>query len=153
MVSEEHDVIEGYSERLASDRLQLARSSQLTSLEVLQNQEAYRKLLSHYNKSTCLKLKGPINFMSVFAVDDLIDQIQESAFSGKSIVLDAGGVTMLEFTGVEELVVRLKDLVSEGIEIEFVNCSSAMLAALNQCDPTRQIARYAKLSEVEKDAE
>lgn len=86
------------------------------------------------------QLAGPINFVSMFAIDRLIKELdsrqQEQHLS--KIVVDAKEVTDVEFTGVEELAVRLLEV---GPPVEMIQCSDKTLLALDQCDPTRRITR------------
>lgn len=101
--------------------------------------------------SSVWHLKGPINFMSMFAIDDLIRTIKERlADSDKteSLVFDMHQVTNLEFTGVEELTNRLVEVVDTHSDttVHMVNCSDALHQAMDQCDPSRQITRYSNLA-------
>ena len=65
---------------------------------------------SAHEPTTIWKLQGPINFTSMFEIDRLMQRIQDeqerhqAADQKSTIVLDAGGVTSVEFSGVEELI-------------------------------------------------
>ena len=102
------------------------------------------------------QLHGPINFLSMFEIDDLIkrierrrkqndgddnkdDAITTTTANAEPILLDMQNVTHLEFTGVEELVTRVLEL--EAPEVRMLNCSTTVLHALDQCDPKQQIVR------------
>lgn len=100
-----------------------------------------------HKKSTVWQINGPINFVSMFEIDDMMRRIKERKDDSPlgSIVIDMHGVTSLEFTGVEELVNRLVE-VADGTPIKMVNCNSPVQSALDQCDPTRQISRFSVLS-------
>jgi hypothetical protein len=91
------------------------------------------------------QLEGPINFISMFEIDDMMRQIKEDRQSDlkkkEPIVLDVTGVTSYEFTGVEELVNRLIE-VADGAPIKMLNCEEKTHNALDQCDPTKQITRF-----------
>ena len=95
------------------------------------------------NNSMVWQINGPINFVSMFQIDDMVESIkqrkEESAVD--NIVVDMQGVTSLEFTGVEELVNRLVE-VADDTTINMVNCDSPIRSALDQCDPSRQIKRF-----------
>mmetsp|Transcript_42689 Transcript_42689/g.69615 ORF Transcript_42689/g.69615 Transcript_42689/m.69615 type:complete len:235 (+) Transcript_42689:1391-2095(+) len=103
------------------------------------------------SKSAIWQLNGPINFLSMFEIDDLARDIQDrlAAEEGPldAVVLDMHGVTSLEFTGVEELVNRLVAVADvSGAAIRMVNCSDAVQKAFDQCDPAQQIPRFSVLS-------
>ena len=102
--------------------------------------------VDHHSKSTVWKVRGPINFISMFEIDDMMEDIKEREDPTYPIVLDMQGVTTLEFTGVEELVNRMIE-VADGAPIEMVNCNDALIAALDQCDPNQQILRYHEIVE------
>merc|ERR1711935_933267 len=70
------------------------------------------KFLLDSSKSTVYEMEGPINFVSMFAIDNMIRELEESLSSAQSkgeqsVVVDMEKVTDLEFTGMEELVMRL----------------------------------------------
>jgi MFS superfamily sulfate permease-like transporter len=90
------------------------------------------------------QLKGPINFGSMFKIDDLIHRIEEMKADEKVIVLDMQETTAVEFTGVEELVNRLVEVADQnpGTSIQMWNCHGELQNALQQCDPTGRIARH-----------
>jgi SulP family sulfate permease len=86
------------------------------------------------------QLHGPVNFLSMFEIDDLVKRIErrhkDQEESG--IVLDMRNVTQLEFTGVEELVTRVLELEAP---VTMTNCNEDIINALDQCDPRQQITR------------
>merc|ERR1712151_603393 len=94
--------------------------------------------------SSAWQVNGPINFVSMFEIDELMKKIRaskaESTTEDIPIVLDMQGVTSLEFTGVEELVNRLVE-VADDSPIKFINIDDQMDSALDQCDPNKQIER------------
>jgi MFS superfamily sulfate permease-like transporter len=94
--------------------------------------------------ATLWQLSGPLNFLSMFAIDDLMQKIQErkTAEPLDEIVFDMQGVTTVEFTGAEELVNRLVAIGDDDIEIQMLNCHDELQNALNECDPSQQIMRY-----------
>mmetsp|Transcript_13207 Transcript_13207/g.33260 ORF Transcript_13207/g.33260 Transcript_13207/m.33260 type:complete len:692 (+) Transcript_13207:287-2362(+) len=94
------------------------------------------------SKNTVWQLNGPINFLSMFEIDNMIKKI-EAQDSTEAIVLDMEGITMVEFTGVEELVTRLIEASDEhgGVPIQMVNLNAETEKALNQCDTTGRITR------------
>ncbi len=81
------------------------------------------------------QLKGPINFGSMFKIDDLIHRIEEMKADEKVIVLDMQETTAVEFTGVEELVNRLVEVADQnpGTSIQMWNCHGELQNALQQC--------------------
>jgi MFS superfamily sulfate permease-like transporter len=93
--------------------------------------------------ATLWQLSGPLNFLSMFAIDDLVEQIKDvmAAQDLDEIVLDMQGVTSVEYTGAEELVGRLMAIADDRIEIQMLNCHAKLENALNECDPTQQIIR------------
>jgi len=113
---------------------------------------------SSYQDGTVWQLSGPINFMSMFEIDNMIRDMKEEYTMTKSttqgtrpIIVDMKGVTMVEFTGVEELVNRLMEIsyhpddhttLTTGIPIAMINCTEEMYKALDQCDPKQQIMRF-----------
>ena len=111
--------------------------------------EASSLLPGSYSGQHTFKLNGPINFVSMFEIDDLMERIKDRHYSHEDpIVLDLKGVTALEFTGIEELVNRLNE-VSDGVPVQMINCTEAIHSALDQCDPTQQISRFSTTVEAE----
>jgi len=94
------------------------------------------------SKNTVWHLNGPINFLSMFEIDNMIKKI-EGQDSTEAIVLDMQGVTMVEFTGVEELTTRLIEASDDhgGVPIQMVNLTEDIETALDQCDTTGRITR------------
>lgn len=114
------------------------------------DQETGETLRMDLSTTSVWQLNGPINFISMFEIDNMIMDMQErfsTENSLNSVVVDMHRVTNLEFTGIEELVTRLTEVgdVHEKT-IQMVNCSEAVHKALDQCDPTRQIERYSALT-------
>ena len=128
-----------------------------------------------YRNGTVWQLLGPINFMSMFVIDNMIrdmkddyrdtklgtvttpssNDLSSSASMTLPIVVDMKGVTALEFTGVEELVNRLIEVshhpddhttLTTGIPITMMNCTDELHKALDQCDPKQRIQRYPPLA-------
>ena len=91
------------------------------------------------------QLDGPINFVSMFAIDNMIQDLQATMGDKQTVVVDMAKVTNLEFTGMEELVTRL---IETDLQIKMVNCNEAVQQALDQCDPKQQIQRFATLTAV-----
>ena len=96
--------------------------------------------------TTAFHFNGPINFASMFEIDELIHSIQDKRATVDAehpIVLNMQGVTSVEFTGVEELVNRLievADTKGKPAPIQMWNCSDELQNALALCDPNRQIS-------------
>jgi len=95
-------------------------------------------------KNTIWQLNGPINFLSMFEIDNMIKKM-EGLNSTEAIVVDVQGVTKVEFTGVEELVTRLIETSDDfgGCPIQMVNLTEEIEKALDQCDTTGRITRIA----------
>eukprot|EP00339_Tiarina_fusa_P013087 CAMPEP_0117085524 /NCGR_PEP_ID=MMETSP0472-20121206/60111_1 /TAXON_ID=693140 ORGANISM="Tiarina fusus, Strain LIS" /NCGR_SAMPLE_ID=MMETSP0472 /ASSEMBLY_ACC=CAM_ASM_000603 /LENGTH=697 /DNA_ID=CAMNT_0004814793 /DNA_START=166 /DNA_END=2261 /DNA_ORIENTATION=- len=93
--------------------------------------------------ATLWQLSGPLNFLSMFAIDDLVEQIKDVKATQDldEIVLDMKGITSVEYTGAEELVNRLVAIADDDIEIQMLNCHAKLENALNECDPTQLIIR------------
>mmetsp|Transcript_10599 Transcript_10599/g.31001 ORF Transcript_10599/g.31001 Transcript_10599/m.31001 type:complete len:715 (+) Transcript_10599:453-2597(+) len=94
-------------------------------------------------KNTIWQLNGPVNFLSMFEIDNMIKKIEGREETVDSIVLDMQGVTLVEFTGAEELVARLIEASDEhgSCPIQMINLTPEIEKALNQCDPKGRIAR------------
>lgn len=106
--------------------------------------EAQFNVTSRHHRGTVWQIAGPINFISMFEIDEMVRRIKEERKAQSiqvPIVLDMLGVTNLEFTGVEELVNRLLET-ADGATIKMTNCSADLLNALDQCDTQRQIIRF-----------
>ena len=93
-------------------------------------------------KNTVWQLNGPINFLSMFEIDNMIKKI-EGMDKTEAIVLDMSAVNMVEFTGVEELVTRLIEASDDhgGVPIQMFNLNAEIENALDQCDTTGRITR------------
>lgn len=95
-------------------------------------------------KNTVWQLNGPINFLSMFEIDNMIKKIEaQDKDSLDAIVLDMSGISMVEFTGVEELVTRLIEASDShgSIPIQMINVKSNLRDALDQCDTNKRIER------------
>lgn len=94
-------------------------------------------------KNTVWQLNGPVNFLSMFEIDNMIKKIEGRDDIADSIVVDMQGVTMVEFTGAEELVTRLIEASEEhgDCPIQMINLTPDIERALDQCDPKGRIAR------------
>lgn len=94
------------------------------------------------SKNTVWQLNGPINFLSMFEIDNMIKKI-EGMDKTEAIVLDMSNVNMVEFTGVEELVTRLIEASDDhgGVPIQMFNLNADIENALDQCDTTGRITR------------
>ena len=84
--------------------------------------------------------------MGMFEIDRFIKRVHERVERDhandkpvQQIILDMEGVTSLEFTGIEELVMRLREI--DDIPIKMIDCDQAILNAMDQCDPGRRIER------------
>lgn len=103
------------------------------------------------SKSAVWQLNGPINFISMFEIDNMVNEIKDELAGSQdydNVVVDMHGVTSLEFTGIEELTMRLVEVsdTNENTTISLVNCRESVQKALEQCDPTEQIPRYSALT-------
>jgi len=92
------------------------------------------------------QLDGPINFVSMFAIDNMIQDLKTNLLQDgrttKQVVLDLEKVTNLEFTGMEELVNRLVEVSDVfDVDIQMIHCNESIHQALDQCDPKQQIQR------------
>lgn len=98
-----------------------------------------------HKNSTVWQLNGPVNFVSMFEIDSMVESIKQlkKDTAVDNIVVDMQGVTSVEFTGMEELVNRLVEVADE-TPINMVNCDNPIQHALDQCDPTRQIKSFSK---------
>jgi len=94
-------------------------------------------------KNTIWQLNGPVNFLSMFEIDNMIKKIEGRNQTTESIVVDMQGVTMVEFTGAEELVNRLVEASDDhgSCPIQMINLTPEIEKALDQCDIHGRIAR------------
>jgi len=123
--------------------LQLGRGMHtMTEKTFSDSDDAKTMALMDPTKNTVWQLNGPINFLSMFEIDNMIKKI-EGLETTEAIVLDMQGVTMVEFTGVEELVTRLRETSDDfgGIPIQMLNVNDEIEKALDQCDTTGRITR------------
>jgi MFS superfamily sulfate permease-like transporter len=128
---------------MSFDTARMSIQEHIVSTPLHLEDEAGSLLPGSYSGQHTFKLNGPINFVSMFEIDDLMERIKDRHYSHEDpIVLDLKGVTALEFTGVEELVNRLVE-VSDGVPVQMINCTDVIHSALDQCDPTQQISRFA----------
>lgn len=94
------------------------------------------------------QLEGPINFPSMFKIDDLMNFIKNQppvpeGETAEPVVLDMKGVNSVEFTGVEELVNRLLEVADmNGAKIVMWNCDDELQNALSQCDTNQRIVTH-----------
>jgi len=108
------------------------------------------KFLLDPSNSSVYNMEGPINFVSMFAIDNMIREMEASSEANgqQSVVVDMEKVTDLEFTGMEELVMRLTQVSDkyDGVDIQMVNCSEPVMNVMDQCDPKQEIKRFTQLS-------
>jgi MFS superfamily sulfate permease-like transporter len=97
------------------------------------------------DRSSVWKVSGPINFLSMFEIDNMMRRIKEhnkcEVAPLDSIVLDMTDVTNIEFTGVEEFVTRLTE-VADGTPIKMINVRSDVQDAFDHCNPCQEILYY-----------
>ncbi|KAG7349814.1 carbonate dehydratase [Nitzschia inconspicua] len=97
------------------------------------------------DRSSVWKVTGPINFVSMFEIDNMMRRIKEHNKCEEApldnILIDMTGVTSLEFTGVEEFVTRLTE-VADGTPIKMINCRKDVQAAFDHCKPSQEIIYY-----------
>ncbi|KAG7373969.1 carbonate dehydratase [Nitzschia inconspicua] len=97
------------------------------------------------DRSSVWKVTGPINFVSMFEIDNMMRRIKEHNKCEESpldnILIDMTGVTGLEFTGVEEFVTRLTE-VADGTPIKMINCRKDVQDAFDHCKPSQEIIYY-----------
>jgi MFS superfamily sulfate permease-like transporter len=94
--------------------------------------------------STVYQISGPINFLSMFEIDELAEDIKERKNPEDPIVLDFRHVTSLDFTGVEELVGRVIEA-SEGAEIISITRRNDINNTVDKVDKDKVIARYSSV--------
>lgn len=93
-------------------------------------------------KSTVWQLRGPINFVSMFEIDSLTQDVKEErGESDNAVVLDMHNITTLDFTGVEELAIRMLEVADDHAPVQMTNCSPTLLHVLNRVDPNHRISR------------
>lgn len=141
--------LQGLVSTLTAENTQLRERLEMVELENSELRGLFDSLTAEEpshdpgpSKSTVgWQLKGPINFASMFKIDDLIHRIEEMNTDEKTIVLDMQETTSVEFTGVEELVNRLVEVAdqSPGTTIQMWNCNPELKRAMEQCDPAGKI--------------
>lgn len=120
----------------------VAAASSESEKTFLDSDDAKTMQMMDPSKNTVWQLNGPVNFLSMFEIDNMIKKI-EGQDSTEAIVLDMQGVTLVEFTGIEELVTRLIEASDDhgGVPIQMLNLTEDIEKALDQCDTTGRITR------------
>jgi anti-anti-sigma regulatory factor len=120
----------------------VAAASSESETTFLDSDDAKTMQMMDPSKNTVWQLNGPVNFLSMFEIDNMIKKI-EGQDSTEAIVLDMQGVTLVEFTGIEELVTRLIEASDDhgGVPIQMLNLTEDIEKALDQCDTTGRITR------------
>lgn len=120
----------------------VASSSESSEKTFSDSDDAKTMQMMDPSKNTVWQLNGPVNFLSMFEIDNMIKKIEGQESTG-AIVLDMQGVTMVEFTGVEELVTRLIEASDDhgAVPIQMLNLTEDIEKALDQCDTTGRITR------------
>jgi MFS superfamily sulfate permease-like transporter len=95
--------------------------------------------------SNVWQVKGPINFMSMFEIDNLVEDIKDSSNSVDPIVLDMRHVTSLDFTGMEELVVRVIEA-ANGAPVQMVTRRDDINNVMNKIDKEGEIHRFSAIN-------
>jgi MFS superfamily sulfate permease-like transporter len=94
--------------------------------------------------STVYQVRGPINFLSMFEIDEMVEDIKERSNSKDPIVLDFRHVTSLDFTGVEELVGRVIE-VADGAEVHTVTRRDDINNTVDKVDKAKSISRFSSM--------
>jgi MFS superfamily sulfate permease-like transporter len=101
------------------------------------------------DRSSVWKITGPINFVSMFEIDNMMRRIKEHNKCEDApldtIMVDMEDVTNIEFTGVEEFVTRLTE-VADGTPIKLINCRKDIQDAFDHCKPSQEIYYYKSVS-------
>ena len=125
--------------------------SSTPSISFFRDMDGEELKLDH-SKTAVWQLNGPVNFISMFEIDNMVNNIKDhlalSSTTTESVILDMHYVSNLEFTGIEELVNRLVEVgdVYSDTTINLVNCSDIVKAGLDQCDPNQQLSRFSALT-------
>lgn len=99
--------------------------------------------------SSVWQVKGPINFISMFEIDSLVEDIKEARSSSEDpIVLDMRYVTSLDFTGMEELVNRVIEA-ADGATVQMVSRRDDINKVMNRVDKEKEIKRYSSIELIE----
>ena len=98
--------------------------------------------------STVWQVKGPINFMSMFEIDNMVDDIEGRSNAEDPVVLDMRHVTSLDFTGVEELVDRVIEA-ADGAPINMVYHRDDLNKVLNKVDKKQRISHFSSIEVTE----
>lgn len=101
----------------------------------------------HATRTPVYQVEGPINFIGMFEIDNLIKRIKAQKSSSPSpIILDMKKVTNVELTGIEELVMRLVEVSDvTGRSVQMINCSMSLENILDLVDPSQQIERVSTI--------
>jgi len=86
-------------------------------------------------------LNGPINFMSMFEIENMVDEIKDRSNPEDPIVVDMRHVTSLDFTGVEELVDRVVEAADDA-PIQMVTCRVDVIKIMAKVDKEKRIALF-----------
>lgn len=136
---------------LSTEALSSSSSSSSNEISYFRDADGEELKMDH-SKTSIWQLNGPVNFISMFEIDNMVNNIKDHLASSQGttelVVLDMHYVSNLEFTGIEELVNRLVEVgdVHSDTTIQMVNCSELVHKALDQCDPNRQISRFSALT-------
>jgi len=98
--------------------------------------------------TTVYQIRGPVNFLSMFEIDSMAEDIKERSNSDDPIVLDLRYVTSLDFTGVEELVGRVIEEAG-GAEIKSVTCRDDINRVMDRVDKEQRISRFSSIELLE----
>jgi MFS superfamily sulfate permease-like transporter len=98
--------------------------------------------------SNVWQVKGPVNFMSMFEIDTLVEDIKEQTNSKDPVVLDMRHVTSLDFTGMEELVVRVIEAAA-GAPVQMVTRRDDINNVMNKIDKEGGIKRFSSIELIE----
>jgi MFS superfamily sulfate permease-like transporter len=98
--------------------------------------------------SNVWQVKGPVNFMSMFEIDNLVEDIKDQTNSIDPVVLDMRHVTSLDFTGMEELVVRVIEA-ADGAPVQMVTRRDDINNVMNKIDKEGEIKRFSSIKLIE----
>jgi len=98
--------------------------------------------------STVWQVKGPVNFMSMFEIDSLVEEIRDRKKPESPIVLDMRYVTSLDFTGMEELVDRVIEA-ADGTPVHMVTSRVDINNVMNRIDKDQYVSRFCSMELIE----
>mmetsp|Transcript_9588 Transcript_9588/g.10944 ORF Transcript_9588/g.10944 Transcript_9588/m.10944 type:complete len:639 (-) Transcript_9588:109-2025(-) len=91
-------------------------------------------------------IEGPVNFISMFEIENMVEDLRERCNPKAPIVLDMRNVTSLDFTGMEELATKLIESEDDFPSINMITSRPEVIKIMKKVDKDMHIKLYPSIA-------